>query len=113
MKVVINDDYGGFGLSNKATAMYLTLKGIEFTQTKSKYGGYEDDFETPDNKEFFSSRDIERNDPVLVKVVKELGKEANGACAKLKIVEISDDVDWYIHEHDGNEYVAEKHRTWH
>ena len=33
-------------------------------------------------------------------------------CSTLKIIEIPDDVDWIIEEYDGNEWVAEKHRTW-
>jgi hypothetical protein len=41
-----------------------------------------------------------------------MGGMANGACADLKIVEVPDEVDWYIEEYDGNEWVAEKHRTW-
>jgi hypothetical protein len=27
-------------------------------------------------------------------------------------VDIPDDVNWYIEEYDGNEHVAERHRTW-
>jgi hypothetical protein len=30
----------------------------------------------------------------------------------LLIVEVPADVDWYIEEYDGLEWVAEKHRTW-
>jgi hypothetical protein len=37
---------------------------------------------------------------------------ANGAHANLKIVEVPPDVEWQIEEYDGNEWVAEKHRTW-
>ena len=55
---------------------------------------------------------IDRHDPGLVEVVELLGKKADGDCAKLKIVEIPDDVDYEIQEYDGNEWVAEKHRTW-
>jgi hypothetical protein len=32
---------------------------------------------------------------------------------ELQIVVIPDDVKWEIHENDGAEWVAEKHRTWH
>jgi hypothetical protein len=59
-----------------------------------------------------ANRDIKRNDPNLIKVVEELGEKADGDCSELAIVEIPDDVDWYIEEYDGNEHVAEKHRTW-
>jgi hypothetical protein len=37
---------------------------------------------------------------------------ANGSFSRLKIVEIPDGVEWTIQEFDGNEWVAEKHRTW-
>jgi hypothetical protein len=93
MKVVINNCYGGFSLSEAGIARYIELKGTELT----------------DN---FYDRDIPRDDAVLIQVVEELGDAANGFAADLKIVDIPDDVDWYIEEYDGNEWVAERHRTW-
>lgn len=59
-----------------------------------------------------STRDYERHDPALVKVVEDMGNEASGQCAELAIVEIPDDIAYEIAEHDGYEHVAEKHRTW-
>ncbi len=53
-----------------------------------------------------------RTDPLLIQVIEELGKKANGYCASLKIVEIPDGVDYKISEYDGSEHIAEKHRTW-
>ena len=54
-----------------------------------------------------------------VKIVKEVGlKESSGEVgelAKLKIIEIPDDVPedgWIILDYDGVEWVAEKHRCW-
>ncbi len=90
--VVINTCYGGFGLSPRAIKEYMNLAGI-----------IERDFH---------DRDINRDDPYLVKVVRELGMGANGAHANLKIVELPGDVSWHIAEYDGNEWVAEDHRTW-
>lgn len=58
------------------------------------------------------NRPSKRDDPILIKVVEELGKEANGRCAELKIVEIPDGVEWEIDEYDGVESVEEKHRSW-
>ncbi len=58
------------------------------------------------------NREIERDDPDLVAVVKELGEAAGGKCASLHVVEIPADVDWEISEYDGNEHVAQKHKTW-
>lgn len=64
-----------------------------------------------DEKHFLVSK-IPRDDPILIQVVEELGEEANGIAAELKIVEIPDDVEWVIEEYDGKEWVAEKHRIW-
>lgn len=94
MKVVINNCYGGFGLSDAGIARYLELKGIEVP-----------------SKDFYD-RDIPRDDPVLIQVIRELGDDVNMVTSDLKIVDIPDDVDWYIEEYDGNEWVAERHRTW-
>jgi hypothetical protein len=91
-QIVINDCYGGFGLSERAIREYKKMAGIT------------------DND--FYDRDIPRDDPYLVKVVKSLGMSANGAHANLKIVEIPGDVEWLVQEYDGAEWIAEKHRTW-
>ena len=65
------------------------------------------------DKYYFSDYDIKRDDKFLVEVVEELGStKASGSCAKLKIVGIPDNVDYEIKEYDGNEHIAEKHRTW-
>jgi cytosine/adenosine deaminase-related metal-dependent hydrolase len=53
-----------------------------------------------------------RDDPHLIEAVEKLGKKANGRFADLHVVEIPDDVEWDIEEYDGNEWIAEKHRTW-
>jgi len=90
--VVINDCYGGFGLSARAMNEYKQLAGITDPS--------------------FNERDIPRDDPYLVKIVKELGMGANGAHSNLKLVEIPGDVKWHIGEYDGAEWVAEDHRTW-
>jgi hypothetical protein len=90
MKVVINTCYGKFGLSEKAKKLYCERTGIE------KIYNWE----------------IERNDPVLVQVVEELGEEADGDYGQLKVVDIPEDVQWDINDYDGKEWVAEVHRTW-
>jgi len=130
MKVVINKKHGGFDLSDKAVLRYAELVGLKLYST-SEHGLYNHYTLVPwkeyekihheesqrgrfdkSNKLYFSTRAIERDDPVLVQVVEELGKEANGKYAKLKIVEIPDDVEYIIQEYDGLEWIAEKHRTW-
>ena len=112
MKVVINNCYGGFSLSDEGTEAYLKAKypNSTITKEKSEYNFAGDDFYL--DGEFFSNREITRDDAELVRVVEELGKAADGMCAKLKIVEIPDDISWEIEEYDGMEWVSEVHRTW-
>ena len=90
--IVINNCYGGFSLSGKAETLYKEMAGIT----------------DPD----WHDREVARDDPYLVKIVQDLKADANGKYAELKIVEVPADVEWEIAEYDGNEWVAEKHRTW-
>ena len=61
---------------------------------------------------YFSIRDVLRYDTNLVATVEHLKEEANGECAKLKIVEIPDGIDYEISEYDGIESIEETHRSW-
>lgn len=91
VKVVISPVFGGFSLSEEGYNLWK--------QATKKWGTY--------------NRDIARDDPTLVALVEEHGSEfMSGPHASLKVVEIPDDVEWTIEEYDGNEWVAEKHRTW-
>lgn len=144
MKVVINKCFGGFGLSHKAVMRYAELSGFALYPylnhiVKRVYG----DKATLDNPDvlrhysrvpieslptdadgnpkvpseaYFYEGDIERHDPVLVRVVEELGGghriNASGQYSNLQIVEIPDGVEYTIEEYDGQEHIAETHRTW-
>ena len=113
MKVVINQDFGGFGLSDYAMMAYLQKKEIKFkieTDTQGNSHFYYNN--SKDDKEYIWDTDIERNDPALIEIVEELGEKANSRYSNLEIVEIPDDVEWVIKEYDGREHIAEKHRTW-
>ncbi len=134
-KVVINACYGGFGLSEKAMMRYAELKGITLYPIKEHglmfYYRVPEGQRTPElkdwsnqpmearrayneayKKETLSDSDIPRDDPTLVQVVEELGKDANGMCAKLKVIEIPDGINWEIDEYDGYEHINEVHRSW-
>jgi hypothetical protein len=112
MKVAINKQHGGFGLSDKAFEKLLELRGIEFE--KCENNDYYIKGHLDDNNHFISPYDhySPRNDENLISVIEEFGVEANGWAASLKIVEIPNDVEWQIDEYDGWEWVAEKHRIW-
>lgn len=48
----------------------------------------------------------------LIDVIETMGEEANGGEAKLKVVEIPDDIKWYIHDNNFCESVYEVHQYW-
>lgn len=113
MEIVINKCFGGFGLSNKAFEELIKLGW-----TVSKDGDWEDKTSDIiyDSKEHFGNyycrrQDIRTNLDVI-KVVKELKDEASGDCARLRIIEIPDDIEWEIDDYDGQESVHEVHRSW-
>ena len=92
MKIVINNDYGGFQLSDEAwSCLGLDSKDPE---NRSK----------EDTPEF-------RSNPKLVECVETLGDKANGTrwCEScLRIVKIPDDIrEWHIVENKGIEYILE------
>lgn len=86
-EIVINACYGGFGLSDLAMQEYTarTNRAID-----------DDWWSTP------------RDDPDLVKIVKELGERANGQFSKLKIARIPGQYTRFysIDEYDGQEWVT-------
>jgi hypothetical protein len=119
MKVVINQCFGGFGLSREAFELLLQKKGIEYEVVESKtFGIVRESFyaegHAGEDEYYLSDYDFYSNraDEDLVAVVEEMGQAANGHAADLKVVEVPDDVEWYIDEYDGSEHVAEVHRTW-
>lgn len=110
MKVVINRKYGGFGLSNEAMARYIEEKGLSYKLEKNKKFNFE--FYVNEDGEDFHYLDIKRDDPLLVKIVEEMGEKSWDRYAELKVVEVPDHIKWHIHEYDGMEYVAEDHQIW-
>lgn len=99
-KIVYNACFGGFGLSDKAIQRYADMKGIKLFQKKNDWGDY--DFYDAQGEFYYPN--YVRHDPVLVQVVEELGEEANGRCARLKIYETEANR-YYIDEYDGSEDV--------
>ena len=85
MKVIINTDFGGFGLSEKAIYLYEQRTGHIFA---NYVWGYE-----------------YRDDPIMVSIVEELGEEANDKFAYLEVVEIPDGYNYDIDEYDGLEHI--------
>ena len=113
--IVINIEEGGrFDLSKQAQDLYLELSGISYSlepqsdrDSQNKFGSRV----IVDNNYWYCNY-IDRDDPVLINIVRKLGSDANTVNSTLKIVEIPYDVQWFIDEYDGREWVAEQHRTW-
>jgi hypothetical protein len=116
-QIVINtsygdDSYGGFSLSHKAFLRLRELGQHEALQ-EPDLGAYWPEAAAPQEPSLNRCGVlIPRDDAKLVQVVVELGKEANGHCAELKIVEIPTDVQWRLASVGGVEHVSEVHRTW-
>lgn len=86
-KIVINNCYGGFSLSDKACKMLA--ESFNLDEYDLAYG-----------------RGIPRHDPRLIEVVEALGEDANGTCAELFVDEIEGNL-YRISEYDGKERIVE------
>ena len=132
-KVIYNSCYGGFGLSKEAIQRYWEIKGQQiWIEDDEKYPSFgiwtvwlvpPEERLKPKNAEEFNSMSmdervaynkaysaqtwyyghVERHDPALVQVVEEMGDEANGEYAELRIAEVSGP--YRIDEYDGFESV--------
>lgn len=138
-KVVLNNCFGGFSLSEEAVVALAARKGLTLYLEKDRYdftvywtippeergeliaiARNWDSLTVEQRKRHnelylrhtFNVRPDDRTDPDLVAVVEQLGPLANGRCAELGIAEVPDDVSWHIEEYDGLEHIAEDHRTW-
>lgn len=129
MKIVINREIGGFGLSNKAFERLIEL-GMTLTLLNNERQCIDPNADIYKSNDRDLSEELEdkfrynfvhdfgenvikiRSDPLVIRVVEELGPDAADDCT-LKIVEIPDGVDVFISEDDdGTEWISEKHRTW-
>lgn len=118
-KIVINCCYGGFGLSEEGMRRYAELKGLPF------YVWIQPGFQSDMFKQYFTAdpsgmtkiddefyrkhglydNDLDRTDPALVQVIEDLGDKANGAYARLEVVELTKGTCYRINEYDGYESI--------
>lgn len=110
MKVVINNRHGGFGLSDFAIQEYARRKGIKLYSVSHGFfvAWY---YDGEDERPFFET-EIPREDPDLVDIVEKYGEKANGKYSNLVVVEIPDDIEWFVEDYDGREWICEEHRRW-
>lgn len=87
MKIVINECFGGFVLSNKAVKRLSEITGRAENGLQYVYMN-------------------ERTAQELIQVVEELDEEASSTLSNLEVVDIPDDAtDWEIEEYDGYETI--------
>lgn len=105
-EVVINRCYGGFSLSDEAHREIARRKGWKLREERSPGGSWLNLWiDEPWAKTYDTVLDhVQRNDPDLIAVVREMGDAANGECAKLKIVEVTSEIE--INDNDGMEWVS-------
>ena len=110
MKIVLNKCYGGFSISKDA-AEFMAEQGCErarleleqYREEQSWYGfGYIKGMDG----------EYDRTSKYLIEAVETLGDFANGDCADLEVIEIPDNIDYFIDDYDGIESVHESHRSW-
>ena len=94
MKIVVNKAFGGFRIPEKL------VKELGWYCVYFK-GGESDDDPSYD----------EHADPELIAALERM-IENGEIIGPLKIVEIPDDVNWYIEDYDGIETIHEVHRSW-
>lgn len=127
MKIVINRCYGGFGLSGEAVAK-LVDRGCDAVRESTPdvwgdgwidlgFGAFQKHrlygvVRRGDCAYVLRDDDSVRSHPGVIAVVEEMGAAANGQYAKLKIVEVPDDVQWEIDDYDGIETVREVSQSW-
>lgn len=93
MRVVLNRCFGCFQLSDEATQWL---------------GSYLEPYEIiniPYAEEM-------RCNPHVINCVESLGAAAESDYSHFEIIEIPDNIDWYIEDNDGFEEVHEMHRFW-
>lgn len=87
-KIVYNDVFGGFNLSEEATELLTKYKNLSTKITPREI------------------RNLKRHDKDLVKVVEKLKNKASGSFSSLKIRKVEKGKRYYITEYDGNESVV-------
>jgi len=105
-KIVINVGKGPFSLSGKAFVEYIRCRD-ELGLDTGASGSLPDYIIIDDLKSI-----IRRDDPFLIEIVEEMGKDANGFNSDLQIIELPDGVNWEIRDIHKHEHIIFKTRDY-
>lgn len=127
-KIMYNGSYGGFRFSHEAIMLYSERMGFKLYPYVADYSNmntplsersipydpkknngdliYYYTKDNPVNENYWDDDQIERTDPVMVKIVEELGsKKASGNHASIQIRDLPAGTQYHIDEYDGYEQV--------
>ena len=107
-KVVINNCYGGFGLSSEVIAFIFDNMSQEEKYEMRKDYSDEEGFDNWTVKDHIACniKYLPRHHRLLVEAVEKFGSEAGGMFAALEVITLSGDT-YRIEEYDGWETVVE------
>lgn len=107
--VVYNACYGRFHLSDAAIEMFLVLKGFPYEKTTHSWGST---YRLCTGASF-ETDEIDRSDPVLIRVVNTLKDRANTPVSRLRVAEYPPGTLYRIEDYDGKETViVAAEQTW-
>jgi len=94
IEVMVNTGHGQFSFSEKARDRYWEIKG-------SPWGT-------------MSIWEIDRTDPFMIQVVKELGDAANGTSCRIELELVPKEFEkcYVIEEYDGSEWIEINYKKW-
>lgn len=104
MKIVVNKQFGGFGLSDEAIQRYGELAGLKLAQRSPPEGDAFSNYKFwvdvggGEEEELFSIYSLDRADPILVQVVEEMGPASFGRFSTLEIVDVPDEISWELED---------------
>ena len=109
-KVVINNTYDGFSLSEQAIRWLEKHKAFKTPELEQELKRIKNKSKTRLylNRDSDDDMKLGRDNPLLVQCVETLGKEANGEFANLAIVEVEGELnkDFFIEHNQGLEFIT-------
>lgn len=121
MKVVINEEYPSFIVSDEAMKWLEENKGWKISSMNEDGHPKDGDAEVIKikelpNKEFLHSPFIDEVDlrvnEDLIDCVEEIGGRKSAHKGKFKVVEIPDGIKFYVEKEGTKEAIHEEHRVW-
>lgn len=126
-RIAINAKVGGFEISHEAVYQLICLNNKHIktydNQDLNVLSYFKDGFYIGCGHSALQKEDIvyyydddfvlSRTNEDLINIVLNLGKKANTEYSDLKIIEIPENIKWYIRIFDdGTEEIHEEHRSW-